>query len=143
MKFVNETIIGFGLTVLFSLVATFAYGETVINYDDGSTYTLGVNEKIYVSSGDLWVKRNLNNGKTVQIQKQVPWPKRDYVPGPEPIGGRPGEHEWCKAYEPWSEGLTFDMIAWQRYCDTNNDYKYGCGDDSWDNSEDGDACPSS
>ena len=28
------------------------------------------------------------------------------------------------AYEPWSEGLTFAMIQWQRACDTNNDDVY-------------------
>ena len=49
MKSVNEMFIGLGLAVFFSLVAMSAYGDTVINYDDGSTYTLKNNEVIYVA----------------------------------------------------------------------------------------------
>ena len=107
---VSEMFVGLFVVCVLSVIAVMAQAATVINYDDGSTYTLAEGEHIYVSSADLWIKRNLNNGKTVQIQKQVPWPKRDYVPGPEPIEGRPGEHEWCKAYEPWAEGLTFCLL---------------------------------
>ena len=53
-----------------------------------------------------------------------------------------GSHEWCKAYTPWSEGLTFGMVAWQRYCDTDNNGTYGCGDDTFDASDEADVCPS-
>ena len=43
-----------------------------------------------------------------------------------------GFHEWCKAYKPWHEGLTFDMISRQRRaCDTNNDGVYDEDDDKW------------
>ena len=139
MKSVNEMVIGFGLAVFFSLVAMSAYGETVINYDDGSTYTLSGKEEIYVSSQPLWEHRTLNNGNLVQITKQKPWEKRDYVPTPVDAM-QPGSHEWCQAYIPWAEGLTFDMITWQRACDTNNDGKYGCGDTQFDDSDDSGVC---
>ena len=42
--------------------------------------------------------------------------------------------------QPWIEGLTFGMIAWQRSCDTNNDGKYGCGDTQFDESSEGGVC---
>lgn len=117
-----------------------AYAETVINYDDGSTYTLEDNQEIYISTpqSTLFTRQILNN-KNTYFRAQSPWTKRDYVSQPQddhPVGS----HEWCKAYIPWSEGLTFDMITWQRACDTNNDYKYGCGDKQFDESEDGAYC---
>ena len=129
--------------LLIAMMSSAAFAATVINYDDGSTYTLAEGEEIYVSSGDLWKKSTLNSGKTIQLKKQVPWPTRDYVePEPQPTDDLTvGSHEWCKAYVPWSEGLTFGMVAWQRYCDTNNDYNYGCGDETFDASEDASVCP--
>ena len=42
-----------------------------------------------------------------------------------------GSHAWCKAYIPWSEGLTFDMITWRQVCDTNNDGVYDEDDAGW------------
>ena len=36
----------------------------------------------------------------------------------------------------------FDMIQWQRVCDTDNDGKYGCGDETFDASEEGGVCSS-
>ena len=69
--------------------------------------------------------------------------RRDYVPidnGTDPED-TVGSHEWCKAYVPWSEGLTFNMVAWQRFCDTDNDGSYGCGDDTFDASDDASVCP--
>ena len=38
--------------------------------------------------------------------------------------GGVGTPEWCETYIPWSEGLTFDMITWQRQCDVTNDGVY-------------------
>ena len=54
---------------------------------------------------------------------------------------RPELAIFCKAFVPWSEGLTFTQVTWQRACDTNNDNKYGCGDEGYDASDDGAACP--
>lgn len=136
MKSVSAMLMSFLVVFCWSDYAT---SETVINYDDGSTYTLSGKEEIYVSSQPLWKQRTLNNGNLVQSTKQNPWAKRDHVPTPVEAM-QPGSHDWCLAYEPWSEGLTFDMVLWQRSCDTNNDGKYGCGDDSFDASNDAGVC---
>lgn len=140
MKSVNEMFIGLGLAVFFSLVAMSAYGDTVINYDDGSTYTLKNNEVIYVAPTQRkhYTIQTYSQGD-IFFRQQAPWSSRDYVPQ-EIDSMAQGSHEWCKAYVPWSEGLTFGMIAWQRSCDTNNDGKYGCGDTQFDESSEGGVC---
>ena len=107
------------LTALFSMSVSSA---TVINYDDGSTYTVGEREKIYISTGKLFSKKNYSNGN-VFFTSQVEHAGRDHVPQPTD-GLALGSHDWCEAYEPWSEGLTFYMISWQRACDTNSDGIY-------------------
>ena len=116
--------------------------QTVINYDDGSTYTLTDGQEIYISGENTTLfKRQILGNKDTIFRAQKPWGKRDYVPQPQdPL--EPGSHEWCKTYVPWSEGLTFDMILWQRACDTDSDGKYGCGDETFDASEDGGVCSS-
>lgn len=137
---VNEMVLGFAAVFLMSLVSIGATAETVINYDDGSTYTLSENQEIYIStpSSSLF-KRQLMGNKDTFFRVQKPWTKRDYVPVASD-DYTVGSHEWCKTYVPWSEGLSFDMITWQRACDTDNDGKYGCGDSQFDNSEDGGVC---
>jgi len=118
--------------------------ETVINYDDGSTYTLEENQEIYISTpNSALFKRQLMKNKDTFFRVQEPWAKRDYVPDPDGTDDMVvGSHEWCVAYKPWHEGLTFNMISWQRACDTNNDGKYGCGDAKFNASEDGAFCSS-
>ena len=129
------------LFTIFALIAApIVYGSTVINYDDGSTYTLEDNQEIYIStpSSSLF-KRQLMKNKDTFFRVQKPWTKRDYVEQPQdPFAV--GSHQWCKTYVPWSEGYTFDMQAWGRFCDTDNDGKYGCGDNQFDNSEDAGVC---
>ena len=125
--------------LLLGLISLGATADTVINYDDGSTYTLGEREKIYISTGKLFSKKIYNNGN-VYFTLQAEHGNRDYVPQPTD-GMAEGSHEWCKAYIPWNEGLTFAMISWQRACDTNNDGEYGCGDNRFDASDDADVCP--
>ena len=51
MKSLNEMFIGLALTLFLTMVSLSAYGDTVINYDDGSTYTLAEQEKIYITRG--------------------------------------------------------------------------------------------
>ena len=120
-----------------------AHSETVINYDDGSTLTLTEGEKIHVTKGKLYQQKTYGNGKTIQFKVFPETGRRDYVPDPDGTDTmQVGSHEWCKAYVPWHEGLTFDMISWQRACDTNNDGKYGCGDYRFDASEDAGVCTS-
>ena len=120
-----------------------ASAATVINYDDGSTLTLEEGEQIMVTKGKLYQHRTYNNGRTVQFKEFPATRRRDYVPidnGTEP-GQEVGSHEWCKAFVPWSEGLSFTQVAWQRACDTNNDGSYGCGDDQFNASDDASVCP--
>lgn len=133
------------LLALLAIVSTSVAADTVINYDDGSTLTLTEGEKIMVTKGKLYQQRTYNSGKTIQFKEFPETTRRDYV---EVDNGtddtmQVGSHEWCKAYTPWSEGLTFGMVAWQRYCDTDNNGSYGCGDDTFDASEDAGVCPSS
>jgi hypothetical protein len=117
---------------LFGLSAGIS-AETVINYDDGSTYTLKEGQEIYISTQNSTLfKRKLYKNKNTYFTAQEPWAKRDYVPDPDGTDDMVvGSHEWCKAYVPWHEGLTFDMISWQRACDTNNDGVYDEDDDRW------------
>lgn len=142
MKSVNEMVLGFAAVLLASLVAIGARAETVINYDDGSTYTLEENQEIYISTPNSSLfKRQLMKNKDTFFRVQKPWTKRDYVPDEDGTDEMvAGSHEWCKAYIPWHEGLTFNMITWQRFCDTDKDGKYGCGDNTFDNSADAGVC---
>jgi len=117
------------LSIVFS---SFVSAQTVINYEDGSTYTLADGEQIYIAVGSsaLHKRQNYSNGNVYFIA-QKPWSKRDYVPEPQDEFAV-GSHGWCKEYAPWSEGLTFDMISWQRYCDTNGDGQYDENDLGWE-----------
>lgn len=109
-----------------------ASAETVISYDDGSTYTLKRGEEIYISAShhEVFKRREYKNGNQYFIV-QIPWPQRDYVSQPTD-GLEMGSHEWCLAFVPWSEGLTFSQQAWNRYCDTNGDDVYDELDDGWE-----------
>lgn len=116
------------LSIFFSSLVS---AQTVINYEDGSTYTLEDGQQIYISTANSALfKRQLMKNKDTFFRVQKPWSKRDYVPKPTDELN-PGSHSWCKAYEPWSEGYTFDMQTWERYCDTNNDGVYDENDDGW------------
>lgn len=128
------------LLVAFTSLAT----AHTITYDNGDVYTVADDEYVFVAQKDtLWAQQIYNNGKTVQFKKVFPTTKVDYTPVDNGTDEsmQPGSHEWCKAFVPWSEGLTFTQVTWQRACDTNNDYKYGCGDEGYDASDDGAACP--
>lgn len=132
------------LLTLLALLPLTVWGATVINFDDGSTLTLEEGEQVMVTKNKLYVRNVYNNGRTFQFKEFPETTRRDYVPIDNGTDGEAfGSHEWCKAYTPWSEGYTFTMQYWQRGCDTNNDNKYGCGDEKYDASEDGAACPSS
>ena len=131
------------LSLLIVMMSSIALADTVISYDDGSTYTLSDNQEIYISTPNSSLfKRQLMKNKDTFFRVQKPWTKRDYVEQPQdPFAV--GSHDWCKAYVPWSEGYTFNMQAWQRFCDTNNDNSYGCGDDTFDASDEAGVCPAS
>ena len=132
------------LLTLLALLPLTVWGATVINFDDGSTLTLEEGEQVMVTKNKLYVRNVYNNGRTFQFKEFPETTRRDYVAVDNGTDGEAfGSHAWCKAYVPWSEGFTFTMQYWQRGCDTNNDNKYGCGDEGYDASDDGAACPSS
>lgn len=109
-----------------------ASAETVINYDDGSTYTLTEGQEIYISTpSSALFKRQVMGNKDTFFRVQRPWVTRDYVPTPADDYAV-GSHDWCQAFVPWSEGLTFNQQAWDRYCDTSNDGVYGPDDAPWE-----------
>lgn len=117
------------LLALFALFSLPALSQTIIDYEDGSTYTLEPREEAYVTHEIVFVKREYKSG-SVYFKAIAPNVKRDYVETAWD-GLQPGSHEWCAAYVPWSEGYTFGMQTWQRACDTNGDGVYDENDDGW------------
>jgi len=138
----------FGAFVVIAiLLSVFAYqvkAETLISYDDGSTYTLEEGELIYISpeSHPLYRMQTYtytHNGNVIFL-KQSPSTKRDYV---EPeitestgstgsTGGFTDVDEYgfsqaCADFDT-SVGFTFGYIYWQKTCDTNNDGEYNICD---------------
>ena len=106
--------------LLASLVsfAAFADTPTVINYPDGSTYTLKNGEEVFVHPSNMYVKQEYKDTGDVLFSKRVPWPKRDYVE-PEATdadGLTPGSPEWCETYVPFQNGYTFADVIWNKNC---------------------------
>jgi hypothetical protein len=65
------------LLVLLAIVSTSVAAETVINYDDGSTYTLTEGQEIYISTKNSTLfKRKLYKNKNTYFTAQEPWAKR-------------------------------------------------------------------
>ena len=123
------------------LVSAGALSQTVITFEDGSTYTVKDSQDVYVSNKASSLFKRRIQGKDTFFYVQEPWASRDYVA--EPTDGLTvGSHEWCKAFVPWTNGLSFDQVAFNQSCDTNGDDKYGCGDTQFNDSEDGDVCSS-
>lgn len=118
------------LLALFALFSLPGLSQTIIDYEDGSTYTLEPREEAYVTHEIVFVKREYKSG-SVYFKAIAPNVKRDYVETAWD-GLQPGSHEWCAAYVPWSEGYTFGMQTWQRACDTNGDGVYDENDDGWE-----------
>ena len=124
------------------LAATAASAEVFITYEDGGMYTLADGQSVYVANRDVFTKRTTASGDVI-FGKQDPFTGRDYE---DPVVTTPddsvvGSHGWCKAFEPWANGLTFDQVSFNYACDTDNDGDYGCGDSQFDDSDDGAVCP--
>jgi hypothetical protein len=130
MKNVNEMFVGFIFVALISLFSLNAQAQIYIEYPDGSTYTLEDSENVFISTQPVFSKKTYNTG-AVYFTPVESNTKRDYIASPTD-GTEVGSTEWCKAYVPWSEGLTFNMIWWQKACDTNNDGQFGEGDSGWE-----------
>ncbi len=89
--------------------------DTVITYDDGSTYTLGTNERVFVTSGRLFGLTQTDG--VYSFGEQPENNERDYDDVSDDYSDYPkGSDEWCDLYEPWSEGYTFDMQLYIRAC---------------------------
>jgi len=108
-----------------SVVTTmFVSADTVILYDDGSQYTVKDNEKVYVSHySKLYYTKAYSRGD-ILFHLTLPNTKKDHVHVETGGVGVIGSAQWCESYIPWSEGLTFNMVTWQRQCDINNDGAY-------------------
>ena len=120
-----------------ALVAAPVVADTVITYDDGSTLT--TTDSVYVTNEKVYTKADYARGDVV-FELQSPTTERDYVEPPAPIVSQyVGDHQWCLAYTPTGI-ITFDEISWSRFCDTNGDGKYGCGDSAFESSSDGEVC---
>lgn len=90
--------------------------QTVINYDDGSTYTLEDGQEIYITNnGRALFNRQIMKNKDTFFRAQKPWSKRDYV-AQDADDMEPGSEEWCETYVPYQNGYTFDDQTWQRAC---------------------------
>ena len=104
------------LGMLFLFVSGLVYPETVINYDDGFTYTLEANQEIYISTpSSALFKTQLMSNKDTFFRVQKPWTKRDYVPDEDGTDEMAvGSHEWCKAYTTSAGDMefvvTFDLL---------------------------------
>ena len=122
------------------MFAPLAMAETYITYDDGGVYTLSEDESVYVSERPLFDLRSPLSGD-LNFERQEPFTERDYEE-PVTFGSdyAVGSHEWCVDFEPWANGLTFDQVAWNYQCDTNNNNVYVCGDVQFDASEDAEVC---
>jgi len=137
----NEMFVGL-LVVALASFASFAVAEenrvTTIEYENGDVYTVAENENVFVSKKEsLFIYQPyrkeiqfLRTWPTTKVDKPIP------TPNPNPVGS----HSWCKAHVPFATGYSFSDQAWQKYCDTNNDGEYGCGDTTFDASEDSASC---
>ena len=64
--------------------ASATMGAVVVNYDDGSTYTLTDGQEIYISNKTSTLfKRRLMKNKDTFFIAQKPWAKRYYVADPD------------------------------------------------------------
>ena len=102
------------LAAFLFLFSSLSFSQTVINYPNGSTYTLENGEYIVVSKDNVFSKNTYKNG-SVHFKPLTPNDKRDFVPE-ETDGMEPGSDEWCDTYVPFQNGYTFDDQMWQRAC---------------------------
>ena len=113
------------LLTLSMLIATTAQSQTVITYDDGSSYTLKHNESAYVTHRKLFTSVGSYEKGFFKIVEAKPNKKRDYqAPQPDPdtidpetglqycdtVPGWPftfGGYTQCVERQEENDGLTF------------------------------------
>lgn len=114
------------MLLLLALVSLSAGAQTIIEYENGEVYTVGENEKIFITTQDNLYSYHPYQ-KSVQFKKLWPSEKVDpppYTPNPNPIGTK----EWCEAHDLHATGYSFEDQYWYRACDTNNDGEYNMCD---------------
>lgn len=134
MKNFNEMFVGLAVVFIMALAAIGVKAETLINYDDGSTYTVGENEEVYVAPKNtrLFTVQTYAKGN-VYFRVQAPWAKRDYVAPANTTDDaftdvdENGFSQACADFDT-SQGLTFSFIYWDRICDRNDDGEYNICD---------------
>ena len=104
------------LSLLF--VSCFAFADTVIIYDDGTTYTVKSNEKVYVSSGQLYNR--------IDALPALPNGKRDYIPDVIRLFKDKTDDDQCW---PWAgvaapDGL--DVCVQEQTCEDGLGFGPGC-----------------
>ena len=136
MKNFNEMFVGLAVVFIMALAAIGVKAETLISYDDGSTYTVGENEEVYVAPKNtrLFTLQSYAKGD-VYFRVQAPWAKRDYV-APVTTTGSTGSFtdvddagfsQACADFDT-SVGFTFGYVYWDQICDTNDDGEYNICD---------------
>ena len=130
MKNFNEMIVALFVVFCWSC---YAMSETLISYDDGSTYTVGENEEVYVAPKDtkLYTSQTYAKGNVI-FRVRAPHAGRDYVAPATTTGSftdvdDTGFSQACADFDT-SVGFTFGYIYWQKTCDTNNDGEYNICD---------------
>ena len=133
MKNFNEMFVGLAVVFIMALTAIGVKAETLISYDDGSTYTVGENEEVYVAPKNtrLFTVQTYSKGN-VYFRVQAPWAKRDYVPPANTTGDftdvdEDGFSQACADFDT-SVGFTFGFVYWDQACDTNDDGEYSICD---------------
>lgn len=88
--------------------------DTFITYDDGSTYTLEENERVFVTTGRLFGLTQTDG--VYSFGEQPANEQRDYQDDESYEDYPVGSEKWCELYVPWSEGYTFNMQWYLRAC---------------------------
>ena len=117
--------------------------QTLISYEDGSTYTLQEKEVIYVAPENTRVFTLQSYAKgDVFFRVRAPHAGRDYVAPVNTTTDTTGstsstgsftdvdEYGFSQACADFdtSVGFTFGYVYWQQICDTNNDGEYNICD---------------
>lgn len=102
---------------LAAVIASATAADTVIYYDDGTTYTLLNGEEAFVSYNELFSKQEFQDSGQILFVPRYPNRKRDYVETSDPSDGlTPGGPEWCAVYEPFQNGYSFSDAVWSKNC---------------------------
>ena len=144
MKNFNEMFVGLAVVFIMALAAIGVKAETLISYDDGSTYTVGENEEVYVAPKNtrIFTLQSFAKGD-VFFRVRAPHAGRDYVEPvttttPDTTGSTGstgsftdvdeyGFSQACADFDT-SQGFTFGFVYWDQICDTNDDGEYNICD---------------